>query len=185
MILLSRKITIGLNKNEISNLANKLDSIANKLEKMADKLTDDIAELGLEEMQKKFSASSYHPEDGMSFSKVGTSKQKKISMIGSQAIYHEFGTGTMGEQNPHPQKNDFELNPYNSGRTIRRNTKPNSDATMLGIPPNGLYWTYVDENGIKYYTQGIPAQKTVFDANKTIKEKLPSLCKQAVEEVLK
>lgn len=182
---MSRTITIGLNKNEISNLANKLDAIANKLEKMADNLVDDIAELGLEEMQKNFSSSSYQPEDGMSFSKVGSSKSKKISMIGSQAIYHEFGTGTMGEQSPHPQKNDFELNAYNSGRTIRRNTKANSTATMLGIPANGLYWTYVDENGIKHYTQGIPAQKVVFDTNKTIKEKLPSLCKKAVEEVLK
>lgn len=182
---MSRKITIGLNRNEIANLANKLDSIANKLEKMADKLTDDIAELGLEEMQKNFSSSQYQPSDGMGFSKTGTARKKKISMIGSQAIYHEFGTGTMGEQSPHPQKDEFDLNAYNSGQTIRRNIKPNSVASQLGIPANGLYWTYKDENGIKHYTQGIPAQKTVFDANKTIKEKLPSLCKQAVEEVLK
>jgi hypothetical protein len=56
---------------------------------------------------------------------------------------------------------------------------------MLGIPANGLYWTYTDENGIKHYTQGIPAQKIVYNANKTMKEKLPSICKEAVEEVLK
>lgn len=182
---MSKRITIGLNQNEISNLVSELEKIANKLEQMSDKLTDDIAEVGLEEMQKNYSSSQYQPSDGMSFAKTGTAKEKKISMIGTQSIYHEFGTGTMGEQNPHPQKNLFALNPYNSGRTIRRNNKGDSTATQLGIPINGLYWTYADENGIKHYTQGIPAQKVVFNANKTIKEKLPELCKKAVEEVLK
>lgn len=184
---MTRKITIGLNQNEISNLISELDKIANKLDKMADKLTDDIAEVGLEEMQKNYSSSQYQPSDGMGFAKTGTAKEKKISMIGSQAIYHEFGTGTMGEQNPHPQKYQFGdgLQPYNSGRTIRRNSKEGSTASQLGIPANGLYWTYKDENGWTHYTQGIPAQKVVFDANKTMKEKLPELCKKAVEEVLK
>jgi len=182
---MSRRITIGLNQNEISNLISELDKIADKLDKMADKLTDDIAEVGLEEMQKNYSSSQYQPSDGMGFAKTGTAKEKKISMIGNQAIYHEFGTGTMGEENPHPQKNQFGLNPYNSGKTIRRNTKADSPASNLGIPINGLYWTYVDENGIKHYTQGIPAQKIVFNADKTIKEKIPELCKKAVEEVLK
>lgn len=182
---MTRKITIGLNQNEISNLISELDKIADKLDKMADKLTDDIAEVGLEEMQKNYSASQYQPSDGMGFAKTGTAKEKKISMIGSQAIYHEFGTGTRGEESPHPQKSLFELNPYNSGRTIRRNTKVSSTATQLGIPVNGLYWTYKDENGWTHYTQGIPAQKVVFNADKTIKEKLPELCRKAVEEVLK
>lgn len=184
---MSRRITIGLNQNEISNLISELDKIADKLEKMSDKLTDDIAEVGLEEMQKNYSSSQYQPSDGMGFAKTGTAKEKKISMIGSQAIYHEFGTGTMGEENPHPQKYQFGdgLQAYNSGRTIRRNTKANSTASQLGIPVNGLYWTYKDENGWIHYTQGIPAQKVVFDANKAMKEKLPELCKKAVEEVLK
>lgn len=182
---MSRKITIGLNQNEISNLISELDKIANKLEQISDKLTDDIAEMGLEEMQKNYSSSQYQPSDGMGFAKTGSAKEKKISMIGTQAIYHEFGTGTMGEQSPHPQKDLFALNPYNSGRTIRRNNKANSTATQLGIPMNALYWTYADENGWIHYTQGIPAQKIVFNANKTIKEKLPELCKKAVEEVLK
>jgi hypothetical protein len=184
---MSRRITIGLNQKEISNLISELDKTADKLEKMGDKLTDDIAELGLEEMQKNYSSSQYQPSDGMEFAKTGTSKEKKISMIGSQAIYHEFGTGTMGKQSKHPQKYQFGdgLKEYNSGRTIRRNTKANSIASQLGIPVNGLYWTYKDENGWIHYTQGISAQKVVFDANKAMKEKLPELCKKAVEEVLK
>ena len=180
-----RKITIGLNKQELSNLINELDSIANKLENMGEKIIDELAEVGLEEMQKNYANSPYQAEDGMGFVKVGSKNEKKISMIGSQAIYTEFGTGTEGSLNPHPQKNDFGLNPYNSGRTIRRNNSAGSNASMSGIPAGGLYWTYRDESGIKHYTQGIPAQKIVFDADKTMKEKLPSICKKAVEEVLK
>lgn len=182
---MNRKITIGLNQNEISSLINQLNSIASKLDSIGNKLTDNIAEYGLEEMQKEYNNSQYQPEDGMGFSKTGSANEKKISMIGTQAIYHEFGTGTMGEQSPHPQKNSFNLKGYNSGRTIRRNNKEGNIASQLGIPTNGLYWTYKDENGWVHYTQGIPAQKIVFNANKSIKEKLPELCKKAVEEVLK
>lgn len=182
---MSRKITISLNEKEISNLISELDKTANKLEKMGEKIIDEVAEIGLEEMRKNLASSQYETSDEISFSKVGTHKEKKISMIGTQAIYHEFGTGTMGEQNPHPQKEQFALNPYNSGRTIRRNTNATGTASMLGMPMNELYWTYIDENGWKHYTQGIPAQKIVFNADKTIKEKLPSICKKAVEEVLK
>jgi hypothetical protein len=79
----------------------------------------------------------------------------------------------------------YDLEGYNTGKTIRRNTNPNSIASQLGIPQNGLYWTYKDENGWIHYTQGIPAQKIVYDANKTVKEKLPTILKEAVEEVLK
>lgn len=183
--MMSRKITIGLNQNEISNLVNQLNSISDKLDKMAEKLTDDIAETALNQMVQNYNSSQYQPSDGMDFSKTGTAREKKVSMIGSQAIYNEFGTGTEGQNNPHPQKGDFPLNDYNSGKTIRRNTKGNSIASNLGIPANGLYWTFKDENGITHYTQGIPAQKIVYNANKSVKEKLPSMCKKAVEEVLK
>lgn len=184
---MSRRITIGLSESEISNLASELDKIASKLQKIGDKLTDDVAEVALSEMQKNYSQSQYQATDGMGFFKTGTDNEKQVGMIGTQAIYTEFGTGTMGKQSPHPQKYQFGdgLKDYNSGRTIKRNTNPKSKASQNGIPLDGLYWTYKDENGEIQYTQGIPAQKIVFDANKTVKEKLPSLCKKAVEEVLK
>lgn len=180
---MSRKITIGLNQNEISNLISQLNNIASKLDKMAEKLTDDIAEIALNEMVQNYNSSQYQPSDGMSFSKTGTAKDKKVSMIGTQAIYNEFGTGTMGEQNPHPQKSDFALNDYNSGSTIRRNTKNNSIASNLGIPANGLYWTFKDENGITHYTQGIPAQKQVYNAGIEVQKQMPEIIEKNLRRI--
>ena len=182
---MNRKITVGLNQEEISNLINQLESISEKLEKIGNKINDELAETGLKEMQNNYRSAEYQAEDGMGFAKAGSETEKKISMIGTQAIYTEFGTGTYGEQNPHPQKSQFELREYNSGRTIRKNKNAGSVASENGIPLGGLYWTYKDLEGNKHYTQGIPAQKIVFDANKTMKEKIPSICKEAVEEVLR
>lgn len=182
-----RTITIGLNSKEIENLASELKKIPNKLKDMRQKATNDLAEIGLQELVKNFSRSTYQPEDGMDFSKTGTMDEMKVSMIGTQAIYHEFGTGTMGAKSPHPQKGDFSpaLNEYNSGKTIRRNSKADSDASEMGIPQGGLYWTYRTESGMRVYTQGIPAQKVSFDASETMKEKMPEVLRKAVEEVLK
>jgi hypothetical protein len=176
-----RTITIGLNSKEIENLASELKKIPNKLKDMRQKATNDLAEIGLQELTKDFNRSTYQPEDGMDFSKTGTMDEMKVSMIGTQAIYHEFGTGTMGKESPHPQKGDFSpaLNEYNSGKTIRRSKG------QMGIPEGELYWTYKDENGWIHYTQGIPAQKVSFDASETMKEKMPEVLRKAVEEVLK
>ena len=182
---MSREIVVRLNQKEMASLSDKLNIIAAKLDKIGELVTDEIAELGLDAMQQNYSNSLYQDSEGMDFAKTGTKKEKKISMIGVQAVYTEFGTGTEGAMRPHPQKNKFDLRPYNSGKTIRRNTKTDSNASNNGIPIGGLYWTYKDNEGVKHYTQGIPAQKIVYDADEKIRTKMQPIVKKAIEEVLR
>jgi hypothetical protein len=87
---MSRKIVIGLNQDEISNLASELDKIAEKLEKMGEKVVEKVSNLALEEIQKNFNQSAYQPSDGMGFIQKGTAKEKEVGIVGSQAIYMEF-----------------------------------------------------------------------------------------------
>lgn len=183
---MSRNITIGLSATEVDNLISELEAIEKKLAKIETTIVDNVAEYGLDRMQKNFSESQYQPVDGVGFAKVGTERDKSIKMIGTQVIYHEFGTGTMGQNDPHPQKNMFTpgLKDYNSGRTIRKNKNPNGNASLNGIPLGELYWTYT-QDGEKIYTQGIPSQKTVFKTMEDIKSEMPNILKQSVEEVLK
>ena len=109
----------------------------------------------------------------MDFTKVGTETEKTVSMSGPQALYSEFGTGTRGGLHPHPMKNNFNLNPYNSGRTIRAASSKVTEKS--GIPAGTLYWTYKDSEGNIQYTQGIPAQMQVYKAGKTVINEMPAI----------
>ena len=112
-------------------------------------------------------------------------------MVGTQAIYTEFGTGTEGQNSPHPQKQEFELNAYNSGEKIRRAERDihvKDVSTQLDektdINAGELYWVYLNESGQPIYTQGIPAQKIVYDAVKVTKKEFNRLAEKRLKEAL-
>ena len=144
-------------------------------------IINDLADYALEEMRKNYTQAEYQAGETMDFLKVGDLNEKTVSMIGPQAWYSEFGTGTRGEMQPHPLKGSFALNPYNSGPTIR----PASEKVTMktGIPVGTLYWTYKANDGEIYYTQGIPAQKEVYNAGLAVQKKMPEIIKQKIGEM--
>lgn len=159
---------------EYTKLQKMLNNLENKLEKVCEKIVDEVAEQTLKEIQSNYSKAEYQAGgEEMDFAKTGSKTEKTVSMIGPQAWYSEFGTGTYGAMQPHPLKQKFPLNGYNSGETIRMATKGVSEKT--GIPENTLYWTYKGLDGEIYYTQGIPAQKEVYDAGQTMKKEMPKI----------
>lgn len=180
---MSRTIKINLSTDELNNLQKQVENWATMLDKATKNIVKDLSELALNNMQKIYNQSNFKSSTPMDFSITGTEYVKDVKMSGEQALYCEFGTGTMGAENSHPQKNEFGLNPYNSGRTIRMMT-PELKAKK-GIPIDGLYWTYRDESGNIVYTQGIPAQKEAYDSLKFIGKKAPSIIKKRVEEAIK
>ena len=179
---MNRNIVTGLSSKELENLARQMDNWAEKMDKASKKIVKDLADYGLEQMQQIYAEaqSKYEDTTPMDFSITGTETEKTVSMSGPQALYDEFGTGTIGEQNPHPIKNEFGLNPYNSGPTIRRAGK-----NVEGIKEGDLYWTYKDDGGIIHYTQGIPAQKEGYESLKATIKKAPEIVKKIMEETLK
>lgn len=150
-------------------------------------IIDDLSEFALEEMIKNYSTAEYQAGgEEIGFSKTGTKAEKTVSMVGAQSLYSEFGTGTRGELSPHPLKGRFELNPYNSGETIRRATEKvaaKEDAIKAGISEGDLYWTYEAEDGNIYYTKGIPAQKIVYNAGMTVQKKIPEIVEKRMKEM--
>lgn len=149
------------------------------IKKKCEQIIDELAERALTEIRNNYIQGEYQAGEEMDFVKTGSENEKTVSMVGPQAWYSEFGTGTHGEQHPHPLKQRFKLNPYNSGETIRKATK--SVAEKTGIPEGELYWTYQDVNGEIQYTQGIPAQKQVYDAGQTIQKEIPEI----VQKIMK
>ena len=166
---------------ESKELDNFLESFDVKLERACQNTLDALAEKALDEMKSNYSKAEYQAGEYMDFSKVGSQNEKSASMSGPQSWYSEFGTGTEGEMKPHPLKGRFALNPYNSGKTIRKASA--KVAEKSGIPEGELYWTYKDDNGEVHYTQGIPAQKEVYNAGQTIKKEMPEIVEKYMKEV--
>lgn len=113
-------------------------------------------------------------------SKVSTNGKAmgSITMQGENAVYDEFGTGEQGADHPHPLKNNFNLNPYNSGPTIFYNQFA------------GRYqWFYRPMAGRPYFTkhgatEGIPAGKQMYETAQTLKKEKYKIASSIVNEYL-
>lgn len=180
---MKKRYTIGLSTKDLQKFKDKIDEWDNLMQKASEKIVKDIAEYGLEEMKNNYAARGTTAGTYMDFSITENGTEKKVAMSGPQALYEEFGTGTEGENAPHPMKNDFALNPYNSGRTIRRASKKVSEKSP--IPEGELYWTYKGEDGEIHYTQGVSAGKEVLDSFNSAKEKSIEIITKDLEEVLR
>lgn len=170
---------------EAEKLEDFLNNISIKMQKASTGIIEDLANLALNEMQKNYSKGNLplhaHPKEGMDFLKTGSDTEKTVSMAGPQAWYEEFGTGTYGEMESHPLKGRFALKGYNTGETIRPASENVSMKT--DIPVGELYWTFKGNNGEIYYTQGIPAQKEVYDAGQTVQKEIPEISTKRMKEM--
>lgn len=90
----------------------------------------------------------------------GFKSKGSVALNGSNAVYYEFGTGEEGASNPHPTKDNFGLNPYNSGPFV--STHVSKAGRHYWFVPKGRYTpnTYVKNGG---YTEGIPAGKQMYN----------------------
>lgn len=181
---MQKKIKIKLSSNDIKDTIKKLQEFQKALTNAGEEVVDELCELGLKEIQTNYSQTPFKDgNEDVGFFVAGSKTKKKVGVSGSQVLYNEFGTGTVGEHNPHPKKGDYSLNAYNSGKTIRRNQKENSNATQNGIPEGELYWTYI-KDGQKHYTQGIPAGQQVYKAAKTLQKEKTEIIKKVVGDAL-
>jgi len=182
--MMSKKVIVDLSEEGINKLLAQLQGFDKKLEEANKKVVNDLAQNAMKVMKKTYDSSNVKGNTTMLFDVEGDDLNKEAIMYGYQAIYSEFGTGTEGSQHPHPTKGNYELNGYNTGKTIRTNKSADSNASQHDIPVGGLYWTYIDENGEKQYTQGIPAQMEGYTALTETEKKAPSIIRKRVQEVL-
>lgn len=172
---------IVFKKTTISELKKKYQYIAENVDKLEETIIKDLKEIGLKEIQNSLSNSNFEASEPINI----LEEEKAIGIQGTQTFYEEYGTGTIGENNPHPEKGSapIPLDDYNSGKTIRVNSKNTSNASKEGIPLNGLYWTYKFE-GKKIYTQGRPAGMHIYKAKSKIKSQMDKIIKKRVGEYI-
>lgn len=181
---MSKTIKIPLDTKEIAKMINKLDMWAKQINKATQGSIDELAELGKSVAESNYGSNGYQATSDMDFAVVDEGEyRKKVYMGGLQAIYEEFGTGTIGERSPHENKVGKGLNAYNSGQTIRAASEYIEAKT--GIPQGELYWTYMDESGKRIYTQGIPAGKEIYEGRKAVESELSKVVQKHIDEVFK
>ena len=100
-----------------------------------------------------------------------SARGNKITVLGKEIIYDEFGTGIEGFNNPHPDKHKYSLNAYNTGASIKHFSDSSRD-----------YWIYYN-NGKFWSTHGVPSGHFVYDSFMNVADGMAA--KIALDEMLK
>lgn len=169
---------IKLDNKDISSLINKLQVLKQDLKKLPDSISKEIAKKGLKHLNELYdSTHTDHTIDINSIETdiVETSKGYSIVARGSEVLYAEFGTGEYGQDSPHPRKQEFDLNPYNSGPIVSTH-----------INKNGRhYWFYDDGVTKDTYSEGNASGKQMFNTSKYLREKVvKEVVREKVGEVI-
>lgn len=164
---------IKLDNKDISSLINKLQVLKSDLKKLPHEINKEAAEIGLEYLNKEYAnTNTDHTIDINSIETevIETTKGYSIIAKGSEVLYAEFGTGEYGQDNPHPLKQEFDLNPYNSGPIVSTH-----------INKNGRHYWFYDNQ----YSEGNASGKQMFNTSKYLREKvIKEVVKEKVGEVI-
>lgn len=173
MVIYIKTLKSNLSNESLDEIINKLKSLKSELKETDKKIVDDMSEFVKKEVSRNLAATPY--KDGNEDAEPYISKKgnnTKVGMHGTQVLYDEFGTGSKGQESPHPEKSKFGLNPYNSGKTIKINKK------------GELFWIYKNKSGELVKTNGIPAGKQVYNANIMLRGRKYQIIKKRVGEVI-
>ena len=142
---MSKKIEITL--DNVDSVIHSLERLEKDIDWMTRLLVSDILEEGVKYAEKQYSAREHDPNIGtinVDYSTKDTGGE--LYAYGKDVVYEE---------------SRYNLNDYNSGRTIRNvddvpeGSLEKEDLDAIGIS-SGKYWTY-NKDGTVYYTQGVPS----------------------------
>lgn len=102
--------------------------------------------------------------------------QGSILLTGAGAVYDEFGTGEQGSADPHPTKDLYGLNPYNSGPMVSR---------LINV--NGRHYWFAPHNSPQRmypngYTEGIPSGKQMYNTLQYVREIKHDIIKEKIDD---
>lgn len=173
MVVNIKTIKVSLADEYFDDLINKINYLKTGLEAANKEVVKEMARTVRQDVSNNLAATPYKDgnDDAKAYYRTKNNKAE-VGMQGSQVVYDEFGTGTKGEEAPHPEKGKFGLKGYNTGPKIQ-------------VSDTGdLYWLYRNKSGELIKTQGIPAGKQVFNASVMLKGKKIQIIRKKVGEVI-
>jgi len=154
-------LTVSTNKKlagDIQRMNKKFEQGFYSLEAGAKRLEEAEAEELKTEIELNYNAFiSAHKNDGQDHSYTTHIVPRPgggytVEVNGLQVVYDEFGTGIEGYNKQHPHKTKYNLNGYNTGKTIRHFADSSRD-----------YWIF--KSGNKFHlTHGVPAGQFMYDS---------------------
>lgn len=182
---MGKRIKISLNPSDIDSTIRKLSKLKDNLSKEIPNVLEDLAKQTKEKAEEYYNNLPFKSNDKPTFRYEKTKNGYKVIAEGGSLLYDEFGTGDKGQASPHPEKNKFDLNDYNSGATIRpAKLLSKTKQKETGIV-GGLYWTYKDPvSGEIVYTQGIPAGMFMYHTDVWLRDNYKKIVKKKVDDVI-
>lgn len=167
--------SIGIDVGDINSLIKDLKKLSQNVKRLPDEVCREIAELGKEFLDDEYSQAQ--TDQTIDVSTINTNVLKvengyQIQASGKDVLYEEFGTGEYGKALPHPEKEKYNLNDYNSGPIV------STHINKYGRH----YWFY------KGYSEGNPSGAEMYNTatflkNKGIKDVLEKKASDVLSKV--
>lgn len=173
------KIELGV--ESINKAISRLNNFSEEVTDIApEKIVDTMLWHGVRILNQYNSSA---PKSGIEDNTVDKRNNKdgsgSLILFGPNAIYDEFGTGEEGASDPHPLKNYYDLNPYNSGPFIFYNELAGRYQwryqPMAGRP-------YFTDNGL---TSGIPSGKMMYNTANDLNDIKTNVAKRRLNDTVK
>ena len=163
------KFKVNLSVNSLDNLLSSLKEYRDKVSSLPSVIVDTMTNRAEQKIEEKLNTVT--DKDGNVDARAGSYQFGNSGFAfleGSQAGYLEFGTGVMGEQNSHPlaAENGWE---YGSGEKI------------FTTKDGKIGWVYRESGTGKWiFTEGIAAQRIVYDTAQEISKEAEEVAKGAM-----
>lgn len=151
-----RNLSVNLGLKGLKDLRKELVKYQKDMDKVGSKIVTTLVNMGEAELNRNIS--SIQDNDGNAIGFVETSKLGgvgKISHVGDQVVFLEFGTGIPGANLKHPQSGSIGYE-YNAKRSARAHRTRSSDGAEG-------WWYRNLETGKSTFTTGIRGEWQVYN----------------------
>lgn len=163
------KITVNpLSLNDVQKAIKKLTDYKENLDSKIDEFVKRLAEKGVDIAKEKVAVYTGELRESIDYRKNETEDTKKSYLIYTDckyAVYVEFGTGVVGEDNPHPLSEEIGYE-YKIGEKIYTTADGKTG------------WWYVDRFGVKRFTEGMESRPFMYETSEELTLMVTEIAKE-------
>ena len=163
------KINVALYHNSIQDAIKRLNVLKKEVNDLKETIPKELAEMTADKISEYYNTKGFDDGGTPTIGVEKTDKGYRAYIKGTKVIYDEFGTGENGKDNPHPEKDKYPLNDYNSGPIV--STHINKEGRH--------YWFYQNN-----YTEGHRAGLFMYNSSIWLRNNYKEIIKKKVDEVL-
>lgn len=151
---------VSLNVASLGKLEKSLSVLVKAIAESPDRIIDKLLDIGEQVAEEHvLTGVAADGNEDIYVEKITVRNAGKLSTIGDDVAYQEFGYGLVG----HVNRNPAQPPEYEQGQRTE--------------------WIYVNETG-KHWSHGMEAQMPMYRAGRAMREALPQVAKEAIGEAM-